>query len=243
MTERRVLITGAGRGIGRASALHLARAGYDATLVARTRSELDEVAEVIRAEGRRADVIAGDVTERETLQTAFAQAPIDALVNSAGTNHPEPFVEVPVERYDALMELNVKATFMACQLAARHWLEEKHRGVIVNVSSQMGHVGAPLRTVYCATKHAVEGLTKALAAELGPRGIRVLSIAPTFIVTPMTEAALNDQQQRQTIIDQIPLGLVGTPDDVAGAVVFAISEQARLLHGSSLVIDGGWTAK
>jgi NAD(P)-dependent dehydrogenase (short-subunit alcohol dehydrogenase family) len=243
MTVKRALITGAGRGIGKASALALARVGYDVTLVARTRTELEQVAVDIKAVGRRAEVVAGDVTDDKTLLTAFARAPVDVLVNSAGMNHPEPFVDIPLERFDALMNLNVRATFVGCQIAARQWFDEKHRGVIINISSQMGHVGAPLRAVYCATKHAVEGLTKALAVELGPLGIRVLSIAPTFVVTPMTATALNDQKQRQRIVDQIPLGFVGTPEDVASAVVFAASDKARLLHGSSLVIDGGWTAK
>jgi NAD(P)-dependent dehydrogenase (short-subunit alcohol dehydrogenase family) len=237
------LITGAGRGIGRACALGFARQGFDVTLVARTRIELDEVAVAVRSEGRDAEVIAGDVTRPEVLADAFKTQPPDVLVNSAGTNHPEPFVDVPLEHFDELMDVNVRATFVASQIAARLWLAEDRAGVIVNVTSQMGHVGAVNRSVYCASKHAVEGLTKALAVELAPFGIRVASVAPTFIETPMTAAALSDPAQRSAIVEQIPLGRVGSADEVAEAVVFAASDQARLLTGSSLVIDGGWTAK
>lgn len=241
--KRRALVTGAGRGIGEACAVELARSGCDITCVARTRSDLDDTARQIRALGRRGDVVPGDVTDDRTLAEAFAQAPVDLLVNAAGTNHPEPFTEVPLKRFDELVALNLRATFAACQLAARGWIADGREGVIVNVSSQMGHVGARHRSVYCATKHAVEGLTKALAVELGPLDIRVVSVAPTFIATPMTADALADPDQRTEIVDQIPLGFVGEPRDVAHAVVFAASERARLLHGASLIIDGGWTAR
>ena len=242
MAER-ALITGAGRGIGRACALALAERGHDVTLLARTGAELERVAAEVRSHGRRPEIVVGDVTLPETLRTAFERGPVDLLVNSAGANHPEQFIEVPLERFDELMRLNVRATFVACQMAAKAWIEDGRRGVIVNLSSQMGHVGAVERSVYCASKHAVEGLTKALAVELGPSGIRVTSVAPTFVETPMTAASLGDPEKHQEIVSQIPLGFVGTAEDVAEAVVFAASKQARLLHGASLVIDGGWTAK
>lgn len=241
--SNRVVITGAGRGIGRACALAFAERGFDTTLIARTESELAEVAAQVRSEGQGAEVVVGDVTKPEVLHKAFETHPVQVLVNSAGTNYPEPFVAVPMERFDELMRVNVRATFLACQIAARSWLSAGTPGVIVNVSSQMGHVGAVNRSVYCASKHAVEGLTKALAVELGPSGIRVTSVSPTFIETPMTAAALADPEERREIVAQIPLGIVGVPRDVAEAVVFAASPNARLLHGSSLVIDGGWTAK
>jgi NAD(P)-dependent dehydrogenase (short-subunit alcohol dehydrogenase family) len=240
---RRALVTGAGRGIGRACALGLAADGADVTLLARTRSELDEVAREVRRSGRSCHVVAGDVTDVDVLSDAFGRAPVDVLVNVAGANHPEPFVDVPAERFDGLIALNLWATFFASQLAARSWLQTRRPGVIVNVSSQMGHVGAARRSVYCAAKHAVEGLTKALAVELGPSGIRVVSVAPTFVETSMTAAWLADPSERSHILSQIPLGTIGTPEDVASAVVFAASPGARLLNGTSLVIDGGWTAK
>jgi NAD(P)-dependent dehydrogenase (short-subunit alcohol dehydrogenase family) len=241
--RRRALITGAGRGIGRACAIALAGNGLDLVLVARTRDELEHTARTARRAGVSALVAEADVTDVAALEAGFALAPVDVLVNAAGTNHPEPFADVPLERLDALVALNVRSTFVACQLAVRDWLARGVRGVIVTISSQMGHVGAPNRTVYCMTKHAVEGLTKALAVELAPHGIRAVTVAPTFVETAMTAAALADPDQRDEIVAQIPLGFVGSPEDVAAAVVFATSAEARLVTGSSLLVDGGWTAR
>jgi NAD(P)-dependent dehydrogenase (short-subunit alcohol dehydrogenase family) len=168
---------------------------------------------------------------------------VDVLVNCAGTNRPEPFAEVEEKTFDYLWGLNVKAAFFVSQGVARRMLSDGRRGVIVNMSSQMGHVGAAGRTVYCVTKHAVEGLTKALAVELAPHGIRVVSVAPTFVRTAMTAAQLDDPPTRDEYLSQIPLGTFAMPEHVAAAVVFAASEGAALLTGTSVVIDGGWTAK
>jgi NAD(P)-dependent dehydrogenase (short-subunit alcohol dehydrogenase family) len=185
-----------------------------------------------------------DVTESNQLRKAIAALPaLDVFVNNAGSNIPEPFVEVTDEHLDRLLALNVRAAFIAAQAAAQRMLAAQDRqsrgGAIVNMSSQMGHVG----TVYCMTKHALEGLTKAMALELAPQGIRVVSVAPTFIETPMTKPMFARPEFGQWVRERIPAGRVGQPEDVAAAVVFAASPAAALVTGTSLVVDGGWTAQ
>ena len=176
-------VTGAGRGIGRACAVSLADAGAEVWLAARTRHDLDQLAAQI---GQSAHPVVCDVTDPTQVRRAIASLPaLDVFVNNAGTNIPEPFVEVTDEHLDSLLNLNVRAAFIAAQAAAKKMIEGKRRGAIINMSSQMGHVGAVNRSVYCLTKHALEGLTKAMALELAPHGIRVVSVAPTFIETPM----------------------------------------------------------
>jgi NAD(P)-dependent dehydrogenase (short-subunit alcohol dehydrogenase family) len=245
---RAVLVTGAGRGIGRACALALAEAGAEVWLAARTLAEVEAGATEVRAAGGKAHAIALDVTDSGALKAAIAALPaLDVLVNNAGGNIPEPFVEVSEEHLDRLLRLNVRAAFLAAQAAARKMLQSPQRhargGAIVNMSSQMGHVGAVNRTVYCMTKHALEGLTKAMALELAPLGIRVVSVAPTFIETPMTRSMFAKPEFGQWVRERIPAGRVGQPEDVAAAVVFAASPAAALVTGTSLVVDGGWTAQ
>ena len=239
---RTALVTGAGRGIGRACAMALAEAGAEVWLAARTRDDLDSLAAQI---GRSAHPVVCDVTDSTQLRKAIAALPaLDVFVNNAGTNIPEPFVEVSDDHLDSLLNLNVRAAFIAAQAAAKKMIEGKRRGAIINMSSQMGHVGAVNRSVYCLTKHALEGLTKAMALELAPHGIRVVSVAPTFIETPMyhkMKAAKPDFAQ--WVEERIPLGTTGKPEDVAAAVVFAASPAAALVTGTSLVVDGGWTAQ
>ena len=237
------LVTGAGRGIGRSVALALAAAGAKLVLVSRTSSELDEVAGAIRSGGGRAQPLVLDVTRSDAVRDAIAGLHrLDILVNNAGINRPQPFLEVDEPTLDLLLGLNVRAAFVVAQAAAQ-LMVAKGGGVIINVSSQMGHVGSDLnRTVYVMTKHAVEGLTKAMAVELASKGVRVVSIAPTFVTTPLTEPFFKDPVFRKWVLDRIPLGRLGTVEEVASAVVFLASPAAALVTGSSLLVDGGWTA-
>ena len=242
------LVTGAGRGIGRAVALALAAAGARLILVSRTRSQLDEVAREIANAGGKARVVSFDVTDTAAMRAAFADIPrLDILVNNAGLNRPQPFLEVDEATLDQLLTLNVRAAFLVAQAAARLMVAPNGKkggsGVIINMSSQMGHVGSERdRTVYVMSKHAVEGLTKAMAVELAPKGVRVVSVAPTFVQTPLTKPFFDDPETRKWILDRIPLGRGGRVEDVAQAVVFLASPAASLVTGSSLLVDGGWTA-
>jgi NAD(P)-dependent dehydrogenase (short-subunit alcohol dehydrogenase family) len=241
---KRALVTGAGRGIGRAAAVALAAAGAELVLVSRTPAELDAVAAEIEGAGGRARALPFDVTDSRALRAAFARLDrLDILINNAGLNRPQPFLDVDEETLDRLLALNVRAAFLVAQAAARLMVANQAGGVIVNMSSQMGHVGSERdRTVYVMTKHAIEGLTKAMAVELAPQKVRVVSIAPTFIDTPLTRPFFADPAFRQWVLDRIPLGRLGTVEEVASAVVFLASPAAALVTGSSLLADGGWTA-
>ncbi len=237
------LVTGAGRGIGRAVALALAAAGAELILVSRTLGQLEEVAREIKENGGRAQVLPLDVTDSAAVRRAVADfGALDILVNNAGLNRPQPFLEVDEETLDRLLTLNVRAAFLVAQASARR-MAAQGEGVIINMSSQMGHVGSERdRTVYVMTKHAIEGLTKAMAVELAPKGVRVVSIAPTFIDTPLVRPFFADPTFRKWVLDRIPLGRLGTVEEVASAVVFLASPAAALVTGSSLLVDGGWTA-
>jgi NAD(P)-dependent dehydrogenase (short-subunit alcohol dehydrogenase family) len=241
---RRALVTGAGRGIGRAAAAALAEAGAHVVVTSRTAAELEALAGAIREAGGAAEPLVLNVADVAATQAAIAaQAPFHVLVNNAGTNRPAPFLEVGVDDYDAVTDLNVRAAFFVAQGIARRMVEQGVKGSIVNVSSQMGHVGGENRTVYCATKHAIEGLTKAMAIDLAPKGIRVNSLCPTFIRTPMAEAFLANPEFHKRTVARIPLGRVGEVEDLMGAIVFLASDASALMTGSSLTVDGGWTAR
>ncbi|MFL6565625.1 MAG: SDR family NAD(P)-dependent oxidoreductase, partial [Burkholderiales bacterium] len=208
--------------------------------------EIEEVASDIINTGGKAEAIPCDVTDSQSVKKVFAALPsLDVLVNNAGSNIPEPFVEVSEEHLDRLLGLNVRAAFIVAQAAARKMLASPNRyaRAIINMSSQMGHVGAVNRSVYCLTKHALEGLTKAMALELAPHGIRVVSVAPTFVETPLTKPWLDTPDFGRWVRERIPSGEVGQVEDVAAAVVFAASPAAALVTGSSLLVDGGWTAQ
>jgi NAD(P)-dependent dehydrogenase (short-subunit alcohol dehydrogenase family) len=248
LDDRVALVTGAGRGIGRACALGLAQAGAEVWLMARTGAEIDQAAAEIRAAGGKAHTAVCDVTDTQAMRKTMAAIPVlDVLVNNAGFNIPEPFVEVSEDHLDQLLGLNVRAAFLVAQAAAQKMLESPERktrgGAILHMSSQMGHVGAPNRTVYCLTKHALEGLTKAMALEFATRGIRVLSIAPTFVETPLYRKMAARPEFATWLQDRIPMARVGQAEEVAAAVVYAASPGASLMTGTSLVVDGGWTAQ
>ena len=234
------LVTGAGRGIGRGCAEALADAGARVIAVARSESELAEVA---AHKSGRIEALQGDVTSDGLIATIEALPDLSILVNNAGANRPQPFVDVDDDSLDFVLDLNVRAAFRVAQAAARSMLASETKGSIVHMSSQMGHVGSPNRSVYCMTKHAIEGLTKAMAVELAPKGIRVNSVAPTFIETPLTKPMLDDPEFRDFVFGMIPMGKLGTIDDVVAAVMYLVSPGAGMVTGHSLKIDGGWTAQ
>lgn len=241
---RRALVTGAGRGLGLACATALAEAGAHVTLVSRTAAEIEAAATALRQQGLAADALALDVTDIGAVQTAIAAGePFDILVNNAGTNRPGPFVDATAESYDLVMGLNVRSAYFASQAFARRLVAAGRPGAIVNMTSQMGHVGAANRTIYCASKHALEGLTKAMAVELAPHGIRVNSIAPTFIETPMTKPFFEKEDFRRDVLGKIKLGRLGAVEDIMGAVVYLACDAAAMVTGTSLLVDGGWTAE
>jgi len=237
------LVTGAGRGIGLAAASALADAGAHVTLLARTREEIDEAAAAIRSRGQLAETLVLDVTDLPRMQSAIAEAvPFNVLVNNAGTNRPKLLLDVTVEDFDAIMGLNVRAAYFVAQAVARRLVAAGQLGSIVNISSQMGHVGAAKRTVYCASKHAMEGFTKAMAIELAPHNVRVNTLGPTFLETPLTKPFFDNAAFKAEVLAKIKLGRLGKVEDVLGALVFLASNASALVTGTSLVVDGGWTA-
>jgi NAD(P)-dependent dehydrogenase (short-subunit alcohol dehydrogenase family) len=242
---RVALVTGAGRGIGRGCALELARAGAAVVLVARTESDLDSVATEIADAGGDARVVAADATTAagvtEGVGAAKALGDLRILVTAAGTNHPGPARDYPMQWWDALFELNVRATFLACQAVGDDLLTRGVPGSIVTVSSQMGAVGCPGRAAYCATKHAVDGLTRALAVEWAREQIRVNAVAPTFVETPMTRPMLADPAFRAEVLERLPTGRLATVEEVAHAVRYLACDASGSVTGHVLRVDGGWT--
>jgi NAD(P)-dependent dehydrogenase (short-subunit alcohol dehydrogenase family) len=237
------IVTGAGRGIGRGCAIALADAGSEVVLISRTAEDLAEVAGVIESRGGAARSIVCDVTDTaQVTERIEALERVDILINNAGSNIPEPFVNVSEDHLDMLLALNVKSAFVVAQAATRRMLAGGRGGSIVHMSSQMGHVGSPNRTVYCMTKHAIEGLSKAIAAEHAPQNIRSNCIGPTFLETPMTKPMFEKPEFRNFVMERILMGRLGKIEDVMGSVVFLASPASALITGASLTIDGGWTA-
>lgn len=237
---RRALVTGAGRGIGLAAAAALAGAGAAVTLVARSGDEIDAAATAI---GGGAEAARLDVTDLRAVAAFFEARPaFDVLVNNAGTNRPKPMTEVTEDDYEAVLGLNLKAAFFVAQNSVRRMIAEGTRGSVIHVGSQMGHVGGPRRTLYCASKWALEGLNKAMALDLAPFGIRSNTIAPTFIDTPMVRPFLDDPAFRDDVLARIKLGRIGRVEDLMGGIVFLASDASALMTGTSLIVDGGWTA-
>ncbi|MGE2833256.1 SDR family NAD(P)-dependent oxidoreductase [Mycobacterium sp. SMC-4] len=235
-------ITGAGSGIGRASAVALARLGATVHLVGRTVDSLDETARLATGYGGTALVHAGDVTDESFASSVLRGERVDVLVNSAGRNIPQQLQDITRDTYAAVMAVNVEAVLFVTQQAVARMREHGEGGSIVSISSQMGHVGGPQRTMYCTSKWALEGMTKALALELAAEGIRVNTVAPTFIETELTAASLARPEFRDWVLGEIPLRRLGSVDEVAAAVAYLASPASSLTTGTSLLVDGGWTA-
>ena len=244
LDEKKALVTGAGRGIGMGASIALAESGAEVTLVSRTEKELKEICNHINSKGFRASYVALDVNnDNEINQLVEKSSPFDILINNAGTNKPAKLIETDINDFDYVMSLNVRSVVNLTKSVVKKMLNNDVKGSIINVSSQMGHVGGPNRTTYCSSKFAIEGFTKSLAIELASDGIRVNTVCPTFIQTPMTEPFLKDEEFKKNTIGMIPLGRLGEVRDLMGPFVFLASEASSLMTGSSLLVDGGWTAR
>ncbi|MEL7344013.1 MAG: SDR family oxidoreductase [Pseudomonadota bacterium] len=240
---KRALVAGASSGIGAACAVALAEAGADVTLAARRVDKLEALAADIRAEGWKATPMALDVADVVATQAAVAETgPYDILVNSAGLARHGPALETKHEDYDPVADLNTKGAYFLTQAVAKGLIAAGKPGSLINITSQMAHVGGIDRAVYCGAKHAVEGFTKAFAIEWGPMKVRVNTIAPTFIRTALTASTFENPERRAWIEDKIKLGRVGEVEDIMGSVVFLASDASALITGTSLLVDGGWTA-
>ncbi|MCH2075609.1 MAG: SDR family oxidoreductase [Rhodobacteraceae bacterium] len=235
---KRAFVPGGSRGIGLGCAAALAEAGAHVVIAARSAGQVEEAAAALRAVGYSAEGVALDVTDREAVRQVCAE-PFDILCNSAGLARHATTLEVSEEDFDAVTGLNFKAAFFLAQEAAKSMPRD---GSIIQISSQMGHVGGVDRSVYAATKHAVEGMTKSMAIDLGPKGIRVNTIGPTFIRTPLTEQTFSNPERVAWIEEKIKLRRVGEVEDIMGAVVFLASPASALITGTSILVDGGWTA-
>jgi NAD(P)-dependent dehydrogenase (short-subunit alcohol dehydrogenase family) len=238
LDDRRALVTGAGRGIGLALAAALAEAGARVTLVARTAGEIETAAAEMVG-----DWATLDVSDLSAVAAFFDTRPaFDILVNNAGTNRPKPMTEVSEADYDAVLDLNVKSAFFVAQGCVRRMLAEGKPGSLIHIGSQMGHVGGPNRSLYCASKWALEGMSKAFALDLAAHGIRSNTIAPTFIETPLTAPFFEDAAFKASVLAKIKLGRIGRVEDLMGAALFLASDASSLVTGTSIVVDGGWTA-
>ena len=240
---RRALVTGAGRGIGLACAAALAEAGAHVVCAARSANEITELADTLKAQGWSAEALVMDVCDLNSTQVLIEKnGPFDILVNNAGTNRPRPMLEIEPDDFDAVMELNVRAAYFVARNVARGMVASGKKGSIITISSQMGHVGGPNRSIYCASKHAMEGMTKALAIELGPQGIRANTLCPTFILTELTKPYFENPTFKEWVLSKIKLGRIGTLEDLMGPVLFLASDASALVTGTALMVDGGWTA-
>jgi len=243
LNGKRALVTGASRGIGLGGAMALAEHGAHVVMAARNLEETKNSAEAVKTAGYSAEAISLDVGDHDAVVSAVnAYGPFDILFNNAGTNHPLPYVDVTPDNFDMITDLNLKAAFFMAQEVAKGMIKAGKGGSIIHTSSQMGHVGGIDRSVYCGTKFGIEGITKASAIELAQHKIRVNTVCPTFIRTPMTASTFDNPERVKWLEEKIKLGRVGEVEDIMGAVVFLASDASSLITGTSIVIDGGWTA-
>ena len=244
INNKRALITGAGKGIGLGASIALAEAGSEVVMISRTRKDLEEIKEHIKKIGKRGYYKVLDVNKTSDVEEFVnSEKPFDILVNNAGTNIPSSLINSKDKDIEFLISLNIKSVIHLTKCVVKKMLDEKIKGSIINVSSQMGHVGAKNRTTYCTTKFAIEGFTKSLSLELAQKGIRVNSISPTFIETPMTKPFLKNKKFKNEVLSKIPLGRLGKIEDVMGPFIFLASDASSLITGTSLLVDGGWTAQ
>tara|TARA_Y100001935_G_C17153052_1_gene431435 strand:- start:48 stop:815 length:768 start_codon:yes stop_codon:yes gene_type:complete len=248
LKNKTAVVTGAGKGLGRACAIALAEAGANLVIISRTKRDLDIVSKIIRKYKSKCRSYVCDITNYDEIKNIINKQPkIDILINNAGNNIPEHFTKVKTKNMEYLVKINTIATFNLAQLCALRMIKTKNRkkigGAIVNMSSQMGHVGGPIRSVYNMTKFGLEGLTKGMSIDLAKYNIRVNTVCPTFVVTPMTSKFLKNKKFKREVLDNIPLGRFAELSDVASAAVYLASDAASMITGTSLLVDGGWTAK
>ncbi|MDX0494836.1 SDR family oxidoreductase [Sinorhizobium medicae] len=240
---RRALVAGASSGIGLGCSVALAEAGAHVVLAARSPEKLDEAVEAIRREGLSAEALVLDVADLEATEAAVAaERPFQVLVNSAGIARHGPAADTAPEDFDAVFGLNVRGAYFLTRAVAKGLIAAGQPGSLINISSQMAHVGGIDRAVYSATKHAVEGFTKSMAIEWGPAAIRVNTICPTFIRTPLTKQTFSKPERVQWITEKIKLGRLGRVEDIMGAVTYLASDASAIVTGTALMVDGGWTA-
>lgn len=244
LDEQRALVTGAGRGIGLAAAVALAAAGAEVTLLSRSSSEIEGARDAIANAGGVAHTLVCDVLDTGRLRALLdSELPFDVLVNNAGTNRPKPMQDVTQDDFDSVLDLNVRAAFFVAQAVVRGLLRAGRPGSLIHIGSQMGHVGGQARSLYCASKWALEGMSKAFALDLASYQIRSNTIAPTFVETALTAGYLAEEAFKNDVLKKIKLGRLALPEDMMGAVVYLASSASAMVTGTSLVIDGGWTAE
>ena len=248
LRNKTAVVTGAGKGLGKACAIALAEAGADLIIISRTKKDLNKVSKIVKKYKSKCQSYVCDITNYDQIKSIInKQSKIDILINNAGNNIPEHFTKVKTKNMEYLVKINTVATFNLAQLCALKMIKSKNRkrigGSIVNMSSQMGHVGGPIRSVYNMTKFGLEGLTKGMSIDLAKYNIRVNTVCPTFVITPMTSKFLKSKKFKKEVLGNIPLGRFAELSDVASAAVFLASDAASMITGTSLLVDGGWTAK
>ena len=248
LKNKTAVVTGAGKGLGKACAVALAEAGANLIIISRTQKDLNEVSKKIKKLNSKCKSYICDITNYNEIKKIINKQPkIDILINNAGNNIPEHFTKVKTKNMEYLVKINTIATFNIAQLCALKMIKSKNRkkvgGAIVNMSSQMGHVGGPIRSVYNMNKWGLEGLTRGMSLDLAKYNIRVNTVCPTFVITPMTKKFLKNKKFKKETLNNIPLGRFGELSEIASAVVFLASDAASMITGTSLLVDGGWTAK